>query len=284
MLPSICLRRATFPFLQTHSVLRASLNTTRCSIKRLGPCSLHELSLQFARQASTSTPKHKPQPRPKSKPEPVPAAPQKRFVASRAIVYHAGQPRILVLGGLKITAVFVLAFFSTMIVPGFIESGAPLWQTLGVMAAGVTPILAVSFLTTPMVMWIHLIIPKNFQHAPGALELLSKNVPIDTEVTLTTMGILGKPRVSHMKLRDLRKERRRSGLVNYVRTVNPEAAAQTRQWYKFAEMSEFKIEDHVISNRRTKQRWIWYAIWHNFEAKRDRMLQRQQAPPDHSQK
>lgn len=35
------------------------------------------------------------------------------------------------LGGLKISAFFVLGFFSFVTVPSFADSGAPLWQTLG---------------------------------------------------------------------------------------------------------------------------------------------------------
>lgn len=143
------------------------------------------------------------------------------------------------------------------------------------MVAGAIPLLAVWYLTSPMVMWIHFIVPKNFQRSADAVELLMKNVPIDAEVTMTTMGILGKPRVSHMKLRDVRKERRRFGLVNHVRTLDQDAIA-SRKWYQLPEMSQFKIEDKVVSNRKTKQLWMWYAIWHTFQQKQARMSRRQQ--------
>lgn len=45
------------------------------------------------------------------------------------IVYHVGTPRIMFLGALKLTTVFVFGFFAVVVIPGFVSTGQSLWQT-----------------------------------------------------------------------------------------------------------------------------------------------------------
>jgi hypothetical protein len=46
------------------------------------------------------------------------------------IVYHIGQPRIMFLGALKLTTIFVFGFFAVIIVPGYASADVPLWKPI----------------------------------------------------------------------------------------------------------------------------------------------------------
>lgn len=133
--------------------------------------------------------------------------------------------------------------------------------------AGTIPFFAMWYLTSPMVMWIHLPVSKGFQRAPDAVKNFIRNVPGDAKVAITTMGVVGRPRVSQVKLQDLRREKRRFGLVNYVRNMR-RAENATRKWYQFGAVKEFKIEDGVIADRRSKQIFMWYDIMKAFEERK----------------
>lgn len=52
-------------------------------------------------------------------------------VPARSIIYHIGTPRIMFLGALKLTTVFVFGFFAVVVIPGYVSAGQPLWQTAG---------------------------------------------------------------------------------------------------------------------------------------------------------
>ncbi|KAF3764373.1 hypothetical protein M406DRAFT_258780, partial [Cryphonectria parasitica EP155] len=192
----------------------------------------------------------------------------------RLIIYHAGTPRIFVLGALKISAIFVLGFFAVVTIPSYVQAGAPWWQTAGLLAAGTVPFLAIWHLTSPMVMWVHLQVPKGFQRNQLAVEKFVKHVPADTEVTITTMGTIGKPRVSQVRLQDLRYERRRLGLVNYVRDVSRENAV--KKWYQSGAVGEFKIEEGAVAHKKSQRPWMWYSIMQGLREKERRELGRQQ--------
>lgn len=131
-----------------------------------------------------------------------------------------------------------------------------------VVVASTIPFLAIWFLTSPMVMWIHLDIPKGLQRQ-GQQKLeqyLQQRLTPDTQVAITTMGALAKPRASRVRLRDLRSERRRLGLVNYVRDASAENAR--RKWYQFRAVEHFKIMDEGTDA--AGQPWKWYAIMKAF--------------------
>lgn len=109
-----------------------------------------------------------------------------------------------------------------------------------------------------MVMWIHLDIPRQFQRqGPQKLEqYLRHGLKPDTQVAITTMGALAKPQASRVRLKDLRPERRRFGLVNYVRDASHENAR--RKWYQFRAVEQFKIMDESTNAR--EKPWKWYMI------------------------
>jgi hypothetical protein len=47
------------------------------------------------------------------------------------IVYHIGTPRIMFLGALKLTTIFVFGFFAVVVIPGYTSADVPLWKPIG---------------------------------------------------------------------------------------------------------------------------------------------------------
>lgn len=127
-----------------------------------------------------------------------------------------------------------------------------------VVAASVIPLLAVWYMTSPMVMWMHIPVPKKCLSDAREMERFIQQNAANAELAITTMGPLGKARITKLPLRNLRPEKRRLGLVNYVRDATKENAK--RRWYNFRAVSQFKIEDGLIYNKQTKEPWLWYKI------------------------
>lgn len=135
---------------------------------------------------------------------------------------------------------------------------APPLTFVTVVVASTIPFLAIWYLTSPMVMWIHMSIPSAFQRKPQQMRQFIQNVPPTTEVAITTMSALGKPRVTKVPIQVLRRERRRFGLVNYVRDVKKENAK--RKWYQFRAVGEFRIEEDRPLKTKEGRPWVWYSI------------------------
>lgn len=118
--------------------------------------------------------------------------------------------------------------------------------------------LAVWYMTSPMVMWMHISIPKKFVSDPAQIQRFIKLNASNVELAITTMGPLGKARITKLPLKNLHREKRRLGLVNFVRDATRENAK--RPWYQFRAVSQFKIEDGLLYNKKAKEKWMWYKI------------------------
>lgn len=122
--------------------------------------------------------------------------------------------------------------------------------------AGIIPFLAVWYLTSPMVVWIHMSVPDKYRRSKHVLDLFLDAPPADAEVTITNMGAAFKPRISQVKISDLRPARERFGLVNYTRDTTKENSQ--RKWWMFRAMGGFRIEDETTTGSKTK--WAWEAV------------------------
>lgn len=47
------------------------------------------------------------------------------------IIYHIGTPRLMFLGALKLTTIFVFGFFAAVVIPPFVSADVPLWKPIG---------------------------------------------------------------------------------------------------------------------------------------------------------
>ncbi|KAK2676476.1 hypothetical protein RAB80_008662 [Fusarium oxysporum f. sp. vasinfectum] len=163
----------------------------------------------------------------------------------KLIIYHAGTGRITFMAMLKITTLFLGAFFCCVVAPSYIKAEKPELLTAGVVLCGIIPVIFVTYITSPF--------------------RFIKNLPPTTPLTLTTMSAISKPRYSSMHAGDLSPVRRRLGLINYVRDTKEENAK--RKWYMFRAVGKFYVQDKRPQTRVRYQKktdkvdgWIWDVI------------------------
>lgn len=106
------------------------------------------------------------------------------------------------------------------------------------------PLLFIAYTTAPFVTHVHIHLPPQARTSRVVLERYIRSLPPTTELTITTMSLIGKPRYSSVKAGDLRPVNKRFGLINYVRDATAEN--QTRKWYQFRAVSNF----HIPSQRK----------------------------------
>lgn len=109
-----------------------------------------------------------------------------------------------------------------------------------------------------MVIWMHLKVPKAIGTNRTELLKYARSIPSTAEINVLTMAPLGNARATKTTLGELRPEKRRFGLVNYVRDTTRENAE--RKWYHFRAVGKFKIEDGVVADARSLEKWPWYTI------------------------
>ncbi|KAH7239176.1 hypothetical protein BKA59DRAFT_484151 [Fusarium tricinctum] len=183
----------------------------------------------------------------------------------KLIIYHGGTGRITFMAMLKITTLFLGAFFCFIVTPSYIKADKPEWVTASVVLCGIVPIIFVAYITSPFVTHIHVHLPPYARTSRPILERFVKTLPPSTPLTLTTMSAISKPRYSSIQAGDLSPVRRRFGLINYVRDTKEENAK--RSWYMFRAVGKFYIQDKKPVTRVRYQKktdkvdgWIWDAI------------------------
>ncbi|KAJ4297278.1 hypothetical protein N0V88_004196 [Collariella sp. IMI 366227] len=162
----------------------------------------------------------------------------------RLIIYHAGTGKTTFLACLKVTTLFIFGFFDMIMTPAYISAGETLTKTAGIALCGLVPALYVAWSTTPFVAAIHLHLPPYARHSQAILERFSRTAPPNTRLDVTTMSLIGKPRVSSMVLSDLRPALENSkethhGTVNYVRDTR--IVDKGRKWWRFRAVRGFNI-------------------------------------------
>ncbi|KAK7983762.1 hypothetical protein PG990_012473 [Apiospora arundinis] len=185
-------------------------------------------------------------------------APERKYMyPERLCIYHAGTGRVTFLACLKLSTIFVFAFFGFVVTPTYIEKTGWGDTTLRTVAAAVGPLLIVGYLTSPFVSFMHLRLPPFARVSEEALRSFIRRLPAQaqtTELDITTMSVIAKPRVSKVKLSDLRPANQRFGIVNYVRDTTAENA--TRKWYNFSAVGKFNVQH----NKSPRVRGIWEEV------------------------
>jgi hypothetical protein len=85
-----------------------------------------------------------------------------------------------------------------------------------------------------------------------------RTLPPQTELEITTMSFIAKPRLSAVKLSELTRVNRRFGIVNLARDTTAENA--TRKWYMFPAVGNFNVQK---TSGTAKAPWVWDSIWNN---------------------
>lgn len=118
-----------------------------------------------------------------------------------------------------------------------------------------------------MAVWVQMLLPNHARRTKRQAVLYLAALPAEAEVAITTMGALGKPRVSHVRVCHLWPAARpgssggilarpRFGLVNYVRDERSVAGENARRaWWMFRAVRGFRIEDETTTGTKGKYDW-----------------------------
>lgn len=99
--------------------------------------------------------------------------------------------------------------------------------------------LFVAYTSGPFVNYIHLRLPRFARHSHNLLVRYSRNLPKDAELDITTMNVIGKARVSRIKVSELFPVRRRFGLANFARDTD--AINAKRPWWMGKAVKQFGV-------------------------------------------
>ncbi|KAI1647144.1 uncharacterized protein F4817DRAFT_316236 [Daldinia loculata] len=169
-------------------------------------------------------------------------------------VYHAGTGRITFLACLKISTLFIFAFFGFVVTPTYFNREGLSPTVLRTTLSAIIPLVFVAYTTSPFVSFIHMRLPPVARQSEDMLRRFARAIPANTELDITTMSFIAKPRVSRVKLSDLRPVSRRFGIVNLARDTSAENAA--RRWYRFRAVGDFNAQGSTA----TRAPWVWESI------------------------
>ncbi|KAI1115701.1 hypothetical protein F5Y14DRAFT_409963 [Nemania sp. NC0429] len=128
--------------------------------------------------------------------------------------------------------------------------------------SAVVPLVFVAYITAPFVTFIHMRVPPFARQSEALLRRYVRTPPPQTELQITTMSFIAKPRTSTVKLRDLRPASRRFGIVNMTRDTAADNAA--RRWFMYRAVGNFNVQRGSGTSRVP---WVWDAIWDHVNAK-----------------
>lgn len=112
----------------------------------------------------------------------------------------------------------------------------------------------VAYTTAPFVSFVHMRLPPFARQSEEMLRRFVRTLPPHTELDITTMSFIAKPRVSKVKLSDLRKTNERVGIVNLACDTAAENAA--RKWYMYRAVAKFNAQSNTVS----RAPWVWESI------------------------
>ncbi|KAI0109212.1 hypothetical protein GGR51DRAFT_109268 [Nemania sp. FL0031] len=241
--------------------LMTSRNIVSRTAPRTAPTPTHSLMrttsqspLDSIRFKTTSTTE------PTSKPA---SQPSTHIYGPKLCVYHAGTGRITFLACLKLSTLFIFAFFGFVVTPAYYQKEGLSPTTIRTSLCAVVPLVFVAYTTSPFVMFIHMRLPPFARQSEEMLRRYVRTLPPHTELEITTMSSIAKPRVSTVKLSELSPANRWLGHVNMTRDTAAENAA--RKWYRFRAVGNFNVQR---ASGTTRARWAWDAIWNHVHAKR----------------
>ncbi|KAI0837642.1 hypothetical protein F5Y06DRAFT_70900 [Hypoxylon sp. FL0890] len=192
-----------------------------------------------------------------------PKPPPQRFTYPENLcVYHAGTGRITFLACLKISTLFIFVFFGFVVTPAYYNMEGLSPTVIRTTLSAIVPLVFVAYTTSPFVSFIHMRLPPYARQSEDMLRRFVRTIPPNTELDITTMSFIAKPRVSRVKLSDLHPVRRRFGIVNLARDTTAENA--TRKWYMFRAVGEFNAQ----SNTAKRAPWVWESIMNAIEKRR----------------
>lgn len=114
--------------------------------------------------------------------------------------------------------------------------------------------LYVMYFTAPFVSYVHIRLPMFARRSREQLLRWAESMSPTTEIDLTTMRSYGRPRVSRILLRDLRKTKASLGIANLTRVQSSSQAGSKRPRWMSKPPTHF-----YVGNERGKSREA--SVW-----------------------
>ena len=116
----------------------------------------------------------------------------------------------------------------------------------------------VAYTSSPFVIYAHLRLPAFARRSQEMLFRFSQRIPKDTELDLTTMSFFGRPRVTRLKIGDLKESRGRLGVANLARKAPP--LNPGRSWLARKPLTEFFVSK---AGGRKRLDGVWRSVLEN---------------------
>ncbi|OTB05693.1 hypothetical protein M426DRAFT_319681 [Hypoxylon sp. CI-4A] len=180
--------------------------------------------------------------------------PPKHAYPERLCVYHAGTGRITFLACLKLSTLFIFVFFGFVVTPAYFDREGLSPTVLRTTLSAIVPLVFVAYTTSPFVSFIHMRLPPFARQSEDMLRRFVRALPPTTELDVTTMSFIAKPRVSRVRVGDLYPASRRFGIANLARDTAAENAG--RRWYMFRAVADFNAQSNTV----TRVPWVWESV------------------------
>ena len=200
----------------------------------------------------------------------------------RILVYHPGVGKIAFVGCMKVTACFLFAANLALAGPTAIgRTQDPAWNALAGMsitlsmvlmlnpvqgiALGAIPMIFVSRTAAPFVAFVHIRPPLWARRSRRDLMRFfsAGGIPPSTEVDLTTIGALGRSRVSRIPFGELWPTRSRFGIQNIVRKSDNDTTIK-RPWWRGKDKNFFYVSE---TSKKTLDSVSWQRFYGQIQAK-----------------
>ncbi|KAL8417816.1 hypothetical protein RB594_001445 [Gaeumannomyces avenae] len=193
---------------------------------------------------------------------PQPGGPQQQRlpIPARLLIYHGSTARITFLACLRLGTLFICVFFCLAVAPAYLRDpsggGEALLKAGAALLSGLVPFVFVYLSTAPFVAFIHLPLPPFARQSKELLKRFVASVPETTSLEITTISLIGKPRVTRVSVASMVPTSQRFGLVNYV--VRPPPAAPARSSLNRGPPTKFSIQHN--SQRDAREAWVWDSV------------------------
>lgn len=170
------------------------------------------------------------------------------------MIFHAGTPRIVFVGFLKVTTIFLFTANVLLNAPTFYYDPAqPAWVAPAVAVAGAVPLLYVTYCAAPFVAFVHIKLPVFARRSKDQLLKWAQNIPPNTELDMTTIRSYGSLRISRMPISELHPAKTRFGIENLVR-VPKFPMLNKKPWWAAKERNFFFVGN---ARRKTVETTVW---------------------------
>ena len=193
----------------------------------------------------------------------------------RILIYHAGTGKIAFVGCMKITAFFLFAANLALAGPSaaWLSEG-PAWNAIASVSfclvdcflsdfsqglvLGAVPMIFVTRTASPFVAFVHIRPPRWARRSRTDLMRFfsAGQIPPTTEVDLTTIKALGRPRVNRIPLGELWPVKARLGIQNFT-WIRDSSTPTRRPWWRGTENKLFFVSE-------TTQKATDAILWRKF--------------------